>query len=50
LLIIALIIFHNILLEIGSNPVDGSSKNNIFGALIKAIATHNFLLLPPERC
>ncbi len=36
------------LLAFGSIPVDGSSKNIILGFPIIAIATDNFLLLPPE--
>ena len=50
ILITALRIFHKFCLETGSSPVDGSSKNRIFGALTKAIATHNLRLFPPERC
>ena len=42
------ITFHINLLALGSIPVDGSSKNIICGFPIIAIATDNFLLLPPE--
>jgi len=42
-------VFHKNLLAIGSTPVDGSSKNYISGPPIKALATHSFLLLPPDK-
>lgn len=38
------------LLDIGSTPVLGSSKNVISLPPINASATHNFLLLPPLNC
>lgn len=38
---------YNYLLAIGSTPDDGSSKNYISGPPMRAIVTHNFLLLPP---
>lgn len=41
------IIFHINLRASGSIPLEGSSKNTIGGFPIKAIATCNFLLLPP---
>jgi hypothetical protein len=37
------------LLAFGSIPVDGSSKKIILGFPIIAIATDNFLLLPPDN-
>ncbi len=40
---------HIYLREFGSKPEDGSSKNIILASPIKALAKHNFLLLPPER-
>lgn len=43
------IIFHINLLAFGSIPVEGSSKNIIWGFPIMAIATDNFLLLPPDN-
>lgn len=43
------IIFHMNLLAFGSIPVDGSSKKIILGFPIIAIATDNFLLLPPDN-
>lgn len=43
------IIFHINLLALGSIPVDGSSKNIIFGFPIIAIATESFLLFPPDK-
>lgn len=43
------ITFHMNLLAFGSIPVDGSSKNMIFGLPIIARATDSFLLLPPDR-
>lgn len=42
-------IFHMNLLALGSMPVEGSSKKMILGLPIIAIATDNFLLLPPDR-
>jgi len=42
-------VFHKNLFAIGSNPLDGSSKNSISGPPIKAIETHNFLLFPPLK-
>lgn|SRR3990167_462290 len=42
--------FHIFRLIIGSIPVEGSSKNTIFGSPMKAIATANFLLFPPLSC
>jgi len=42
-------IFHKNLFAIGSNPVEGSSKNPIFGEPIRELATHSFLLFPPLR-
>ncbi len=42
------ITFHMNLLALGSMPVDGSSKNSMFGFPIIAIATDNFLLFPPD--
>ena len=41
--------FHINRLAFGSIPVEGSSKNMILGFPIIAIATDNFLLLPPDR-
>jgi len=43
------IIFHINLLASGSIPHEGSSKNITGGLPIKAIATYNFLLLPPDK-
>ena len=43
-----LIVFHNSLLAITSNPNVGSSKNNTFGLDTKASAIDNFLCQPPE--
>ena len=43
------ITFHMNLLASGSIPVDGSSRNTIGGLPIIAIATDNFLLLPPDN-
>ena len=43
------ITFHINLLASGSIPVDGSSKNTIGGFPIIAMATLNFLLLPPDN-
>lgn len=40
--------FHMNLLAYGSTPVEGSSKKTKGGLPIKAIATDNFLLFPPE--
>ena len=42
-------LFHKNLLEIGSTPADGSSKNIIFGFAIIDMETANFLLFPPLR-
>ena len=42
-------LFQRYLLEIGSTPDDGSSKNIMDGLAIIAIATHNFLLFPPLK-
>ena len=42
------IIFHINLLASGSIPDEGSSSNTTGGFPIRAIATYNFLLLPPE--
>jgi hypothetical protein len=42
------ITFHMNLRALGSIPVDGSSKKMMLGFPIMAIATDNFLLLPPE--
>ena len=44
-----LIIFHSSFLAITSNPNVGSSKNNIFGSLIKLIAIDTFLCQPPDK-
>lgn len=33
----------------GSSPVEGSSKNTIFGSPTKLIATDSLLFIPPER-
>lgn len=41
------IIFY--LLEMGSRPVEGSSKNCILGPPIMASVTHSFLLFPPDK-
>lgn len=43
------ITFHINLRALGSMPVEGSSKNRIFGFPIIAIATDNFLLFPPDK-
>ena len=40
--------FHMYLLAAGSIPLDGSSRKITGGLPIKAIATTNFLLFPPE--
>jgi hypothetical protein len=40
---------HINLLAYGSIPADGSSKNIMGGLPNKAIATDNFLLLPPDK-
>ena len=45
---ISFITLHINLLAYGSIPEDGSSKNIIGGLPNNAIATDNFLLLPPE--
>lgn len=42
-------IFHINLLASGSIPAEGSSKNITGGFPINAIATYNFLLLPPDK-
>lgn len=42
------ITFHMNLLALGSMPVDGSSRKTMRGLPIMAMATDNFLLLPPE--
>jgi len=42
-------VFHKNLLAIGSTPVLGSSKNCMSGPPIRAHATHNFLLFPPDK-
>jgi len=46
--IILFIIFHIFNLAPGSIPLEGSSISIICGFPIKAIATDNFLLFPPE--
>lgn len=43
-------IVHILLLEIGSIPDDGSSKNIILEFPIKDIPNDSFLFIPPERC
>lgn len=43
------ITFHINLLAFGSIPVEGSSRNIMLGFPIIAMATDNFLLLPPDR-
>jgi hypothetical protein len=40
--------YHMNLRDIGSIPVEGSSKNTTAGLPIRAIANESFLLLPPE--
>jgi len=40
---------HIFLLETGSRPVVGSSKNIYLGLPKRAMATHNFLFCPPLR-
>lgn len=47
--IVSTLPFHINLLATGSIPVHGSSKNTIDGSPIVAIATDNFLLLPPDK-
>ena len=47
-LLIFLMMFHSFLLPAGSTPVVGSSMKRIGGFPTKAMATFNFLLLPPE--
>jgi len=42
-------VFQRNLFAIGSKPVDGSSKNYIFGPPISAKLTLNFLLFPPLK-
>ncbi len=41
--------YKNCLLDIGSIPVEGSSKNNNSELSINAIQTYNFLRLPPLK-
>lgn len=41
--------FHRYLLEMGSTPAEGSSKNNKEGFPIKEIQTQSFLLFPPLK-
>lgn len=41
-------ISHNFLLFSGSNPVEGSSRNIIFGSPTKAMATESLRLIPPD--
>jgi hypothetical protein len=43
------ITFHINLFAFGSIPVEGSSKNRIYGFPITAIAKDNFLLFPPDK-
>ena len=42
-------LFHRYLLEIGSTPDEGSSKNMTLGFPSIAILTTSFLLFPPLR-
>jgi len=42
-------VVHKYFLAIGSKPEDGSSKNYKSGPPIRVLATHNFLLLPPDK-
>lgn len=42
-------LFHRYLLEIGSTPAEGSSKNATLGLPIIAIATHILRLFPPLK-
>jgi len=44
----SLSIVQTFLLEVGSSPEVGSSKNSIYGSPTKDIARFSFLLLPPE--
>ena len=41
--------FQRYLLEMGSTPADGSSKNNNEGFPINEIQTQSFLLFPPLK-
>ena len=45
----SLMTFHNSFLAITSRPNVGSSKNIIFGSLIKLIAIDNLLCHPPDK-
>jgi len=41
--------FQRYLLEMGSTPAEGSSKNNKEGFPIKEMQTQSFLLFPPLK-